>query len=136
MNKYLVTGILLALITFLFSGVYQDPEFGELTLFMKHKPSLQFRFYSPIGESDLTIKDLSSEKQKAEIAFAEFVTARRGQFVFERLDLLPFIFISLSVTFLLIGLIVLKTGHKPAKSIAILYFVIIFVLSQVALIYL
>lgn len=137
MNKYLVSGILLIIITFLFSGVYKDPEFGEINLFTKHKPSLQFRFYSPIGESDKPMKDLSAEKQKEAIAYAEFVTARSGSFIFENLDILPIIFISLSTTFLLTGLIVLKSNQKPSKkSIAIIYFISLFVCLIFTLIYL
>ncbi len=57
----------------LFCGVYVHDEFGEKRFFIKHRPTLKWIFYSPIGLTDKKIEDLS-EKQKIEQKyFNEFV---------------------------------------------------------------
>jgi hypothetical protein len=112
MNKYLATGLLTILLTVLFTGIYQDSEFHEKYLFTKHKPSFQLFFYSPIGESDMSIKELPAEKQKEESAFDEFVTSRSGSFVFEKLDFMPVILILLSLILILKGLVKLIRSKR------------------------
>jgi hypothetical protein len=75
----LAAGLLAAGICFWLSfGVYSDREFGGLYLFSKHRPSLRFYFYAPIGESDLEITTLSPSKQRAENDFHEFVELHGG----------------------------------------------------------
>jgi len=54
-------------------GLFQDREFATVYLFTKHRPSLKIFFYSPLGESDKRIEDLSRQKQNEETAFDEFV---------------------------------------------------------------
>lgn len=60
----------------LWIGIWHDPEFGEPTIFLKHQPSLKIRFDTPIGESDLTLDDLSPGKYEEEEAYIDFVSSR------------------------------------------------------------
>ena len=76
MNKKVLRGTLT--ITFillfrLFVGIKVDEEFGEKDLFLKHRPTWKWKFYSSIGMSDLKLKDLSKEKQVEEKYYEEFV---------------------------------------------------------------
>lgn len=67
--------IIMIVVTFRFwFGVYDHDEFAETELFMKHRPIWQWKFYSPIGMSDMRFEDLSEEKQKEQLLFKEFVT--------------------------------------------------------------
>ena len=76
----LIAGILVLLLlpTWLFLGIFQDREFAVLYLFTKHRPSLKFFFYAPIGESDTQLKDLPANQQIEEKAFDEFIYDGRG----------------------------------------------------------
>lgn len=47
----------------LFVGVYTNDEFGGNHLFIKHRPTWQGHFYSPVGLSDMTMKDLTDEQK-------------------------------------------------------------------------
>ena len=76
MNKKVLIGTLT--ITFillfrLFVGMKVDDEFGERDLFLKHRPTWKWKFYSPIRMSDLKIEDLSKEKQIEEKYYEEFI---------------------------------------------------------------
>ena len=60
----------------LFSGIYIHDEFGEPHFFIKHRPIWKWRFYSPIGQSDLKFEDLTHEAQKEQLFFNEFIRNR------------------------------------------------------------
>ena len=60
----------------LFCGIYSDPEFGGLHLFLKHRPSPVFYFCSPFGESD-RLPSTEAEQRK-ELNFHEFVELHDG----------------------------------------------------------
>jgi len=60
----------------LFSGIYIHDEFGEKHFFIKHRPTWKWRFYSPIGLSDLKFEELSREAQKEQLFFNEFIRDR------------------------------------------------------------
>ena len=93
------------MLTWLFTGLFRDDEFYEPTIFGKHRPTTKLFFYSPSGQSDLTIKDLSLDKQKEEIAFQEFVIKQGQQnSSTPKLWYLPPILIQLTLTFLTFGL--------------------------------
>ncbi|KAF2515188.1 hypothetical protein [Flavobacterium foetidum] len=62
--------------TRLFVGVYEHDEFAETDFFIKHRPTWKWRFYSPIGMSDLRMEDLSKEEQTEQQYFNEFVRDR------------------------------------------------------------
>ena len=59
-------------------GVFSDREFGTLYLFSKHRPSPQFYFHAPVGESDTPLASLPPSQQRAETAFEEFVERNGG----------------------------------------------------------
>jgi len=79
MNRNLIFGIILLLITFMFVGVYRDDEFFEPDLFIKYQPTTKMFFYSPTGQSDAQLKDLTSEQKKEEIAFQKYIIERNIQ---------------------------------------------------------
>ncbi|KRT17106.1 hypothetical protein ASU31_05380 [Pedobacter ginsenosidimutans] len=57
-----------------FCGVYVHDEFGDKELFIKHRPI--WKFYSPIGMSDIKFEDLSAEEKIEQKYFNEFVRER------------------------------------------------------------
>ena len=62
-NKIVFTTIVISVILSIrfFCGVYIHDEFGEKHLFLKHRPIWKWKFYSPIGMSDLKMEELSKE---------------------------------------------------------------------------
>lgn len=73
-KKFLLgIGIITLLTTILFCGIARDSEFYEPTIFVKHRPTLKFHFYTPIGESDLKLEDLTEDKKREELLYQEFV---------------------------------------------------------------
>ena len=72
-NIGILTIVLFFVIVRLFFGIFVDEEFGDKTLFIKHRPTWKWKFYSPIGMSDTKIEDLSIEKQIEEKYLDEFV---------------------------------------------------------------
>jgi len=58
----------------LFCGVYEHDEFAETNVFIKHRPTWKWRFYSPIGMSDMKMEELLKEKQIEQQYFNEFIT--------------------------------------------------------------
>ncbi len=79
---YLTIGTILLLVTWLFAGFFRDEEFYESHIFFKYKPTFKVFFYSPIGESDVSMKELSKEQQKEQIAFEEFVLKQKAKKAF------------------------------------------------------
>ena len=67
-------------------GVYQDREFDDYYLFIKHKPSGTFYFHSPVGESDRLLSDLNHSDYESEILYREFIEDGGG---WERAIYLP-----------------------------------------------
>lgn len=65
--------IIIGFILFTFIGIKHHPEFHDISFFIKHKPNLKVEYYSPTGESDLTVSDLEGKKREEEIAYQEFV---------------------------------------------------------------
>jgi hypothetical protein len=75
-KKRIVIGIsiiIFSVLVRLFFGVYVDDEFGDKSIFMKHRPTWKWKFYSPIGMSDLRMEDLTKEKQVEEKFYDEFI---------------------------------------------------------------
>lgn len=64
--------ILLGSFLLLFVGVKEHPELKEYFVFLKYKPSFKATFYSPIGESDKQLEDLSVAEQKEELIYQEY----------------------------------------------------------------
>jgi hypothetical protein len=72
------TGILILIIGILVAskfwiGIYAHPEFGGSNIFIKHRAIWKTYFYSPLGESDMKLSELSAEKQKEQLYFNEFI---------------------------------------------------------------
>ncbi len=65
--------ILIFIIIRLNVGLYLHDEFLEKDLFIKHRLSWKWKFYSPIGMSDQKLQDLTPEKQYEQLMFNEFV---------------------------------------------------------------
>jgi hypothetical protein len=63
----------LAVLGRMFLGVYSHDEFGDDTLFIKHRPVWKWYFYSPIGMSDRTMEELPPAAQQEQRYFNEFV---------------------------------------------------------------
>jgi len=64
-------------------GVYLDREFPSFYLFLKHRPSFDLFFYSPLGEADQSETPgvegyLTPDKAKKEGLFVEYVEEHRG----------------------------------------------------------
>ncbi|WP_347050703.1 hypothetical protein [Flavobacterium olei] len=57
----------------LFCGVYVHDEFADNHFFIKHRPTLKWRFYSPKGMSDMKVEELSKNEQIEQKYFNEFV---------------------------------------------------------------
>ncbi|KRB56497.1 hypothetical protein [Flavobacterium sp. Root186] len=57
----------------LFCGVYIHDEFAGKHFFIKYRPILKWTFYSPLGQSDKKIEELSKEEQIEQKYFNEFV---------------------------------------------------------------
>jgi hypothetical protein len=74
-NRIAITIFILAiaLSVSLFCGVYIHDEFAEKHFFIKHKPAWKWRFFSPLGQSDLSIRELSKQEQTEQKYFNEFV---------------------------------------------------------------
>lgn len=69
---------LVLMLGWLLLGIYRDREFGDHHLFVKHQPSVKFRFYAPLGESDFTLNDLDPERSQEEVMYREYVEAHGG----------------------------------------------------------
>jgi len=77
-KKLLTISIILILLIIgkFWIGIYEDDEFVENHLFIKHRPIWKWKFYSPRGMSDLTLKDMSPDKRKEQLLFDEFVRSK------------------------------------------------------------
>jgi len=54
-------------------GIYEDDEFTEKRLFIKHRPIWKTFFYSPRGMSDKKLTQMTKEDQKEQLLFDEFI---------------------------------------------------------------
>ncbi|MBF4486738.1 hypothetical protein [Flavobacterium sp. CSZ] len=70
----LISAFAAVLIVRLFLGVYEHDEFAESHLFVKHRPTWKWKFYSPQGMSDTKLEELTEEKQIEQKYFNEFIT--------------------------------------------------------------
>ena len=67
-----------ALVLGTMTGAFRDREWGELHLFIKHRPSSIVYFSSPLGEADLPAGGLPPIEAKREAEYVEFVEAGGG----------------------------------------------------------
>jgi hypothetical protein len=68
----------LALLLVACTGVFRDREWGDLHVFLKHRPSAIVYFNSPLGEADLPPGGLPPAEARREAEFVEFVEAGGG----------------------------------------------------------
>jgi hypothetical protein len=109
-------GMIFLVLTCLFTGLFREDEFYELSIFTKHRPTFKIYFYSPTGQSDLTLNDLSLENQNEERAFQEFVLGQGQQNNdTPKLWYLPLILIQLTLSFLTFGLYKLRHSFDFPK---------------------
>jgi uncharacterized membrane protein len=104
MNRNLIFGIILLLVTIMFVGVYRDDEYFEPDLFIKYQPTTKMFFYSPTGQSDAQLKDLTSEQKKEEIAFKKYIIERKIQSN-NKLNWLAYLLVLTTFCFVLCGII-------------------------------
>lgn len=76
MKKKISIGIFIFAIVLsirLFFGVYDQEEYVDSYFFIKHRPTWKWRFYSPIGRSELKFEELSEERQIEQKYYNEFI---------------------------------------------------------------
>ena len=130
LNKFLLIGILALIASILFVGVYEDDEFSDIGIFTKHSPTIQLFFYSPIGMRDFDIEKLPEELRKEQIAFQEFVIKPGVQKSSNDLDLIPFLLIQITLTFLSFGIFKWRFKNKFEKFNLPLHLVINFLITS------
>jgi hypothetical protein len=75
---FLLTLSHVALLAWLFGGIYREREFGDYHLFLKARPTARFYFTAPAGEADDEDIHLTPEEWSAEHAYQEQVEAQGG----------------------------------------------------------
>jgi hypothetical protein len=73
--KYFRVSIILFLLSWLFVGIKKDDEFGELSLFLKYKPTTQIYFSSPLGMQDMP-ENYPQNLREQEAVYDEFVNTK------------------------------------------------------------
>lgn len=113
-NKYLKIGLIMLLISWLMTGLSVDDEFYEdYSLFIKHRPSLQFYFRSPLGMEDMPADYPAALRQK-EAAYDEFVLEKHWS---DNYGWLALIWILLNITILITGIIKwIKTRQQHERK--------------------
>jgi hypothetical protein len=134
LNIYILLGTVFIILTWLFVGLYRDDEFYEPHLFTKYRPTIKVNFYSPIGMSDQTVKDLPEDKQVEEISFQDFVIKRHIQNNSNaQLWYLPIILIQLTLTFFSIGILKSKLELVYKKCYLPTHFAICLIITSIGL---
>lgn len=66
-------------VAYLYLGIFSGREFaGEYHLFVKHRPSIQFYFYSPVGYESQRFYRLPPRERDEEDSYREFVETNEG----------------------------------------------------------
>jgi hypothetical protein len=63
----------LALVAWLWVGIYEDPEFGEWHLSFKKHPTFKVFFWSPRGESDMRTEQMPPETRKTQEDYDHYI---------------------------------------------------------------
>lgn len=72
--------LLVLIIVKLFIGIFEDDEFNERYLFIKHKPTFKTYFYSPRGMSDKDSNQMNENEKKEQNMYDEYVSKRLFSF--------------------------------------------------------
>ncbi len=111
-NKIVIgLGTSFLLLTILFVGQYYDPQDGDRTIFIKHRPIIKQYFYSPVAYHKLHPTQLTSTEEMEEKAFHEFITDRHLLTTQTNSLPLSISFFQLSMTLLVCGFFSLITKH-------------------------
>ena len=70
--------IIIALVVRLFCGIYIHDEYKEQNLFIKHKPSWKWKFYSPSGMSELKFEEMTEEQKAEQKYWDEFIVGKQA----------------------------------------------------------
>jgi hypothetical protein len=73
--KQFKTAIILFLLTWLFVGIKEDDEFGDLSLFLKYKPNSQIYFSSPLSMQDMP-ENYPSNLKVQEAVYDDFINTK------------------------------------------------------------
>ncbi len=98
---YLTLGIVSLLMSILFIGQFYDPEDGDRTLFIKHKPTLKQYFYSPSAYHRFLPTKLNFNEEIEERKFQEF----KRNMISNTIPIIPLILIQVTLTLLIGGII-------------------------------
>lgn len=71
-NSKIKLSIVFILVTWLFTGIYQDDEFYEYDIFLKYRPTFQYHFRSPLGMQDMP-EGYPTDLMMEQAAFDEFI---------------------------------------------------------------
>jgi len=119
-------GLITLATTILLCGISTDSEFYKPTIFVKYRPTMKLYFYTPIGESDLELTDLTEDKKREELLYQEFID---GQGVYNdnlnRLWFLPPVLIQLTLTLISLGI----RGTEIKKHGVLIHFLINLIFS-------
>ena len=74
-NSKLKISFVFILVTWLFTGIYQDDEFYEYDIFLKYRPTFQYHFRSPLGMQDMP-KDYPIDLMIEQAVFDEFINQK------------------------------------------------------------
>jgi len=79
--------------SWLFVGVYEEREWREVYIFLKHRPSVKLFFYSPLGEADRSSVPgregyLTPDQEREEDLYVEYVEVHNG---YKRSFVLPWL---------------------------------------------
>jgi hypothetical protein len=94
--RYFRLCIILFLLSWLFVGIKEDDEFGELSLFLKYRPSCQVYFTSPLGMQDMP-ENYPQNLQEKEAVYDEFVNTIH----YSQKGIFPFVSDLLLISFLM-----------------------------------
>lgn len=120
----IILGKIFLLVTILFVGQYVDPQDGDITFFIKHKPTFKQTFYSPVAYHRLFPTTLTYTEEIEEKSFKEYVadrnllTAQTNSLIFS-----TSIF-QLSLTLLICGLFSLFSKRQISIWQLFLHFII------------
>ncbi len=74
---FVISLLLLGLVSKLWIGIYTDDEFDEKHIFIKHRPIWKTFFYSPRGMRDLETSKMPLDQQNEQKLFDEFIVQER-----------------------------------------------------------
>lgn len=128
---YVVAGILSPLMTILYVGQFYDPDDGDRTFFIKHKPVFKQLFYSPKAYYRLHPRTLTLAEEQEERAYQEY----KKDMTDASSAVLPIVFIQISLTLFTAGLYTLMFRSDLKYWQLLLQFVINIFVTPFVLIY-